>query len=153
MDDYKWMQRALDAARRAEAIGEVPVGAVIVINDRMIVSAHNERETRRDPTAHAEIMALQAASRQLGRWRLNDACLYVTLEPCPMCAGALVNSRINRVVYGALDPKAGAAESLYQLLQDERLNHSVTLTGGICAKESSELLKSFFAKRRKRSGE
>jgi len=153
MNDYKWMQRALDAARSAEAIGEVPVGAVLVIEDRLIVSAHNERESRRDPTAHAEILALQAASKQLGRWRLSDACLYVTLEPCPMCAGALVNSRIGRVVYGALDPKAGAAESLYKLLQDSRLNHSVELEGGVCADESAGLLKAFFAKRRKRSGE
>jgi tRNA(adenine34) deaminase len=148
------MQQALLAAARAADMGEVPVGAILVIQDRMITSAHNERECRRDPTAHAEILALQAASRQLGRWRLTDACLYVTLEPCPMCAGALVNSRIGRLVYGATDPKAGAAESLYTLLQDPRLNHSVELTAGVCAKESATLLKTFFAARRKKkSGE
>jgi tRNA(adenine34) deaminase len=142
------MQLALAAARRAADRGEVPVGAVLAIGERLIVSAHNEREGRHDPCAHAEILALQRASRILGRWRLTDACLYVTLEPCPMCAGALVNSRIGRLVYGALDPKAGAAKSLFTLLQDSRLNHEVDVQGGVCAEESAGLLRTFFRSRR-----
>ena len=148
MDDKAFMTLALEAADRAAELGEVPVGAVLSIGDRVIVTTHNEREGSHDPTAHAEILALQRVSRLLGRWRLSDACLYVTLEPCPMCAGALVNSRISRLVYGAPDPKAGAVESLYQITQDERLNHRIEVVSGVCAEESSQKLKAFFRARR-----
>ena len=148
MDDQALMQLALSAARRAGELGEVPVGAVLTIGERVIVTAHNERERLHDPTAHAEILALKRASRILGRWRLSDASLYVTLEPCPMCAGALVNSRLSRLIYGALDPKAGAVESLYKLAQDPRLNHRIDVVGGVCGEESAELLRSFFRARR-----
>ena len=111
------MRLALDAARTAGELNEVPVGAVVTIGDRVIATAHNERETARDPTAHAEMIALVRASRSLNRWRLTDTTLYVTLEPCPMCAGALVNARVGRLVYGADDPKAGAVRSLEKLLR------------------------------------
>ena len=147
------MGLALAAAGQAANLGEVPVGAVLTIGDRIIVQAHNERERLHDPTAHAEILALKRASRLLGRWRLSDATLYVTLEPCPMCAGALVNSRISRLVYGALDPKAGAAQSLFNLVQDPRLNHRIDVLGGICSEESASLLRAFFRARRKKDGE
>ena len=148
MNDKAFMTLALEAADRGAELGEVPVGAVLTIGDRVIVTTHNEREGSHDPTAHAEILALQRASRLLGRWRLSDACLYVTLEPCPMCAGALVNSRISRLVYGTADPKAGAVESLYQITQDERLNHRIEVLSGVCAEESSQKLKAFFRARR-----
>jgi len=142
------MHRALALAREAMAIGEVPVGAVIVRSGRIVSQAHNLRETLHDPTAHAERIALALAGRTLGTWRLDGCTLYVTLEPCPMCAGAIVQSRIDRVVYGATDPKAGACVSLYRLLSDPRLNHQVLLTGGLLKNDCGALLSEFFQQRR-----
>lgn len=142
------MQQALALAREAMAIGEVPVGAVIVRAGRIVSQAYNLRETLRDPTAHAERIALTLAGRTLGTWRLDGCTLYVTLEPCPMCAGAIVQSRIDRVVFGATDPKAGACVSLYRLLCDPRLNHQVLLTGGLLKNDCGALLSEFFQQRR-----
>jgi tRNA(adenine34) deaminase len=138
------MRLALDEARRALEHHDVPIGAVAVRDGDVIASARNERELRKDPTAHAEILALRAASEALGSWRLQDVTLYVTLEPCPMCAGALVLARTQRLVYGPPDPKAGAALSLYNVVQDPRLNHSVEVVPGVLAEECAELLSTFF---------
>ena len=143
--DVAMMRRALELAREAEAIGEVPVGALVVHQGRIISRAYNLRETLRDPTAHAECLALALAGRSLGRWRLDGCTLYVTLEPCSMCAGAIGLSRIDRLVYGALDPKAGACRSLYRLIDDPRLNHRVLQTSGVLAEECGHLLSHFFA--------
>jgi tRNA(adenine34) deaminase len=143
------MRLALEAAERAALAGEVPVGAVIVVRNEIVATAHNERETRFDPTAHAEIVALRRAAAALGSWRLTDAELYVTMEPCPMCAGALVNARLRRVVYGCDDPKAGAVRTLYRLLDDPRLNHRVEVVPGVLATESAALLRSFFSRLRR----
>ncbi|MGF1509315.1 MAG: tRNA adenosine(34) deaminase TadA [Myxococcota bacterium] len=148
MEDHEWMQEALHQAERAADSGEVPVGAVVVQEGVVVGRGHNRREADRDPMAHAEILALRQAARTLGRWRLSDATLYVTLEPCPMCAGALVNARIKRVVYGARDPKAGALDSLYRIGNDPRLNHRFTHRGGVLADASANLLSSFFRARR-----
>ena len=146
MDDDAAMALAMDEARAALAHGDVPIGAVVVdANGQVIARAHNEREHRGDPTAHAEILALRAAAEQLGTWRLTGATLFVTLEPCPMCAGALVAGRVERVVFGAADPKAGATGSLYNLCADPRLNHEVGVTHGVRAAEAADLLRSFFA--------
>ena len=142
--DILWMDQALELARQASDKGEVPVGAIIVKDNVCIAAAHNLRELSGNPIAHAEMLAIQEAAEEVGNWRLIDTTLYVTLEPCPMCAGAIVLSRIPKVVYAATDPKAGAAGTLYNILQDERLNHQVELVSGICAEESSALLKSFF---------
>lgn len=142
------MLRALAEARRAMDEDEVPVGAIIVHRERIIAAAHNQREQLNDPTAHAEMIAITQAAGALGSWRLTDCTLYVTLEPCPMCAGAIVQARLPRVVYGALDPKAGAVESLYKLLADPRLNHRADVTGGVLAAESSSLLVDFFRRQR-----
>ena len=142
------MRTALAAAEQAASIGEVPVGAVVVVRGEVIAVAHNQRETKNDPTAHAEIVALRAAAAALNSWRLVDADLYVTMEPCPMCAGALVNARIRRLYYGCDDPKAGAARTLYRLLDDARLNHQVEVIPGVLAAESAALLKSFFLRLR-----
>ena len=142
------MRLALEEAGRAASHGDVPVGAVLVRGGEVVASAGNEKELRRDPTAHAEMLCLKAASAALGDWRLVDSTLYVTLEPCPMCAGAIVWSRISRLVYGPQDPVAGAAYSLYNIVQDARLNHSVEITTGVLAEEASELLRSFFRDRR-----
>lgn len=142
------MQIALEEARKAFECGEVPVGAVIVKGGEIIARDHNRRETLGDATAHAEILALREASRRIGGWRLTDTTVYVTLEPCPMCAGALVQARVNRLVYGADDPKAGAVCSLYNLVQDERLNHRMEVTAGVLAGECGDLLKNFFRLRR-----
>ncbi|TWT47291.1 tRNA adenosine(34) deaminase TadA [Botrimarina hoheduenensis] len=150
LDDQLYMQRALDEARAAAAEGEAPVGAVIVSRGEIIAAAHNLRETLRDPTAHAEMIAITQAAESLGAWRLEGCTLYVTLEPCPMCAGAIVQARVPRVVYGAIDPKAGAAQSLYQLLTDERLNHRVDVTAGVLAEPCGEILREFFRARRVR---
>jgi tRNA(adenine34) deaminase len=149
--DRAAMLQALDEARRAEAHGDVPVGAVVVRDGHVIAARHNERELTGDPTAHAEVLALRDAAVAVGHWRLDDCDLYVTLEPCPMCAGAIVNSRIRRVVFGATDPKAGAVRSLYQVADDPRLNHRATIEGGVLADESAALLKAFFAARRQTS--
>ena len=142
------MARALALAERAAELGEVPVGAVVVVNDQVVAEAHNERESRRDPTAHAELLALGRAAQALGRWRLSGATLWVTLEPCPMCAGALVNARIDRLVFGARDPKAGAVRSLYQIADDPRLNHRLEVQGGVMADPCASVLRRFFAARR-----
>lgn len=142
------MRLALEAAERAGRSGEVPVGAVVMARGQVVAVAHNQRECLNDPTAHAEIIALRAAAATLGGWRLVDADLYVTMEPCPMCAGALVNARIRRLYYGCDDPKAGAARTLYRLLDDARLNHQVEVIPGVLAAESAALLKSFFLRLR-----
>ena len=142
------MELALDEARAAAAEGEVPVGAVCVVDGRVVAQRHNERERTGDPTAHAELLALRDAAAALGRWRLGDATIVVTLEPCPMCAGAMVAARLGRLVYGAADPKAGACGTLYNLCADPRLNHEVPVTGGVRAAECGALLTSFFADRR-----
>lgn len=146
--DLAMMGRALELAREAAAIGEVPVGALVVFKGRIIAQAYNLRETLRDPTAHAECLALSLAGRSLGRWKLDGCTLYATLEPCPMCAGALGASRIDRLVYGAADPKAGACRSLYRLLDDPRLNHRVRQTAGLLAEDCGALLSRFFSDRR-----
>ena len=145
-----FMQMALQEARAAEAEDEVPVGAVIIHEGRVIASAHNQRETLRDPTAHAEMIAITQAADSINSWRLEDCLLYVTLEPCPMCAGAILQARMPIVVYGAADPKAGAVESLFHLLDDERLNHRVETVGGIMAGECGGILTEFFVKQRKK---
>jgi tRNA(adenine34) deaminase len=144
------MRTALAAAERAASMGEVPVGAVVVVRGEVVAVAHNQRETNNDPTGHAEIVAMRAAAAALNSWRLVDADLYVTMEPCPMCAGAIVNARVRRLIYGCDDPKAGAVRTLYQLLDDQRLNHRVEVVPGVLALESSALLKSFFSRLRLR---
>ena len=144
-----YMRRALAAAEEAAAKGEVPVGALVVVKDQIVAIAHNERETASDPTAHAEILALRRAAAATGGWRLTDAELYVTMEPCPMCAGALVNARLRRVVYGCDDPKAGAVRTLYRLLDDVRLNHRVEVMPGVLAAEGAALLRGFFSRLRR----
>ena len=143
------MREALEQARAAASHGDVPVGAVVVREGRVIARAHNERELRGDPTAHAEVLALRAAADAVGGWRLDGCTLYVTLEPCVMCAGAMQQSRIDRVVFGAADPKGGATGTLYNVAADPRLNHEVDVTHGVLAEESSRLLSEFFALHRK----
>lgn len=147
-DDETFMKRAIELALAAAALGEVPVGAVLVGPDGIVSEAANRRESAADPLGHAEILAIADASRKLGRWRLSDCTLYVTLEPCVMCAGAIVQSRIGRVVYGAVDRKAGAVESLYQILGDARLNHRPQITSGVSAAACGEMLTDFFQKKR-----
>jgi tRNA(adenine34) deaminase len=144
------MSAAIEQARVARSIGEVPIGAVIVHDPtgRIIGRGCNRRETDRDPTAHAEILAMREAGQSLGHWRLLDCTLYVTLEPCPMCAGAIVNARIPRLVYGADDPKAGAVRTLYQICQDPRLNHRVEVRPHLLADECASLLREFFQTQR-----
>ncbi len=144
----QYMRLALQEAQAAMDEDEVPVGAIVVQHGRVIASAHNQREQLHDPTAHAEMIAITQAAESLGSWRLTDCVLYVTLEPCPMCAGAIVQARVPRVVYGAQDPKAGAATSLYNILQDDRLNHSADVTGGVLGTECGEILTRFFAQQR-----
>ncbi len=142
------MRLALREAEGAVDHDDVPVGAVIVHDGEVIGSAHNERELRRDPTAHAEMIALREAARGLGSWRVLDSVMYVTLEPCAMCAGAIVLARLSRVIYGAADPKAGAAGSVLHVLDEPRLNHRPQVGGGLLAQESGDLLRGFFATRR-----
>jgi tRNA(adenine34) deaminase len=149
-DDVGFMRLALAAAQLAPAHEDVPIGAVAVVGGRVVARAHNERELRSDPTAHAEVLALRAAAEQLGRWRLQDVTVYSTVEPCPMCAGALVAARVFRVVYGAPDEKAGAAYSLYNILQDPRLNHECRLTTGVLADDCAAVIQEFFRARRGR---
>jgi tRNA(adenine34) deaminase len=146
-DEY-FMRLALREAERAPDHDDVPIGAVLVHGGEVIAAARNERELRGDPTAHAELLALREASAKLGTWRLLDTVLYVTLEPCPMCAGAIVLARVPRVVFGAPDPKAGAAGSVLDVLDEPRLNHRPAVARGLLAEESAELLHSFFAPRR-----
>ena len=144
-----FMRLALAEAAQALAEGEVPIGALIVHADRVIASAHNQREQLKDPTAHAEMIAITQAAGALGDWRLADCTLYVTLEPCPMCAGAIVQARIPLVVYGATDPKAGAVQSLYQLLGDPRLNHRAQIVPGVLGDQCGYVLTRFFQEQRK----
>jgi tRNA(adenine34) deaminase len=146
--DQEMMRRALDLAREAAGMGEVPVGALIVRDGKLVSQAFNLRETLHDPTAHAERLAITLAGQALGSWRLEGCTLYVTLEPCPMCAGAIVQSRIPRVVYGAADPKAGACASLFQIVSDPRLNHRSQITAGVLERECGEILSLFFQDRR-----
>jgi tRNA(Arg) A34 adenosine deaminase TadA len=151
-DDERFMREALDDARRGAALGEVPVGAVVVMDGAIVGRAHNAPIALADPTAHAEILALRAAGEKRGNYRLTGATLYATVEPCAMCCGAALHARAARVVYGARDPKAGAAESLYRLLDDARLNHRAAVTGGVLAAEAAALLSAFFETRRGRAG-
>jgi tRNA(adenine34) deaminase len=154
VDDQVWMTEALAEARRAGEIGEVPIGAVIVregeAGPEIIGRGHNRREIDGDPLAHAELLAIRQAAERMGGWRLTGCVMYVTLEPCAMCAGALVNSRIVRLVYGAPDPKAGYCGTLGNLVQDPRLNHRLTVTAGVLEDESAALLRSFFLALRRR---
>ena len=146
--DEAYMRRALELAHEAAIIGEVPVGALIVKAGTIIAAANNRRELLNDPTAHAELLAIRAAAQKLGSWRLPGTTLYVTLEPCAMCAGAMVLARIERLVYGAADPKSGAVRSLYRLADDQRLNHRLEITAGVLSADCSQLLKEFFEQRR-----
>jgi tRNA(adenine34) deaminase len=146
--DQQMMRRAIEMAREARNLGEVPVGAVVARRGIIIAQAHNLRETLHDPTAHAERLALTWAGQSLGSWRLDGCALYVTLEPCTMCAGAIVLCRIARLVYGATDPKTGACASLFQVVSDRRLNHQARITAGVLAAECSEILTEFFQERR-----
>ena len=147
-EDERFMRVAIEAAKIAEDNGDVPIGAVIVYKNQIIGKAYNQREQLADPTAHAEIIALTQAAAALESWRLNGCTMYVTLEPCPMCAGALVLSRMDRLVYGCDDPKAGACKSLYNIVQDKRLNHTIEVTSGVLAEQCGQQLQEFFAKRR-----
>ncbi|MEA2844680.1 MAG: tRNA(adenine34) deaminase [Actinomycetota bacterium] len=148
MNDEAAMDLALAEARRALDHGDVPVGAVALVDGEVVATGRNERELRADPTAHAEILALRAAAAALGGWRLGGVTLVVTLEPCPMCAGALVAARVGRLVFGATDPKAGSCGSLYNLCADPRLNHELPVTAGVRAAEAADLLATFFSDRR-----
>jgi len=143
-----FMRLALREAERAAEHDDVPIGAVIIRDDEVLAAAGNERELRRDPSAHAEMLAIQEAARRLGGWRLLNTVIYVTLEPCPMCAGAIIQARIPHLVFGSQDDKAGAAGSLYNLVQDPRLNHNVEITAGILEDECLGVLRDFFARRR-----
>jgi tRNA(adenine34) deaminase len=147
-DDERWMGLALDEARRAAEEGEVPVGAVVVMDGRLLGGGHNRPIALQDPTAHAEIIALRAAAREAGNYRLAGATLYVTVEPCLMCCGAALHARVARLVYGAADPKAGAVRSLYRVLEDARLNHQVEVTAGVRAAECGAAISAFFKTRR-----
>ena len=146
--DQQYLRAAITAAKIAEENGDVPIGAVIVYQNRIIARAYNQREQLADPTAHAEIIALTQAAAALQNWHLNGCTIYVTLEPCPMCAGALVLSRMDRLVYGCDDPKAGACKSLYNIVTDGRLNHRLEVTTGVLREQCRRQLQEFFAKRR-----
>nr|MBO2494042.1 tRNA adenosine(34) deaminase TadA [Clostridia bacterium] len=145
-----FMQQALVEAQKAYDMGEVPIGAVIVKDGEVIARGHNLRETEKDPTLHAEMVAIREAAKHLGGWRLTGCELYVTIEPCPMCAGAIIQARIQRVVFGALDPKAGCAGSLYNLLQDPRFNHRVEVISGVMEEECRRIMQEFFRERREK---
>ncbi|MBN8228299.1 MULTISPECIES: tRNA adenosine(34) deaminase TadA [Corallococcus] len=147
-DDIAFMQQALELAREAASLGEVPVGAVAVLDGNVVGTGYNRRECDRNPFAHAEMIALAAAAKARDAWRLSGVTLYVTLEPCAMCAGALVQSRVTRLVFGTMDPKAGAVGSLYNLVEEPRHNHRLQVTSGILAEESRQLLKTFFERLR-----
>ena len=152
-NEEKYMKIAIEEAEKARSIGEVPIGAIIVLNGKIIAKASNRRETEQNAIAHAEIIAIQEACRKLGTWRLESAELYVTLEPCPMCSGAIILSRIQKVVYGASDPKAGCAGTLMNLLSDSRFNHQSEVVSGILAEECGELLSQFFRELRRKKKE
>jgi tRNA(adenine34) deaminase len=143
-----WMQEAIEQARRAEALGDVPIGAVVARDGEIIAAGHNRRIIDADPTAHAEMLAIRSAARVLGDWRLSGCTLAVTLEPCAMCAGAIVLARLDRLVYGATDPKAGAVDTLYRIVTDERLNHRVEVLAGVRGDECGRLLTAFFRRQR-----
>ncbi|WP_268747902.1 tRNA adenosine(34) deaminase TadA [Pelosinus fermentans] len=149
LDDHYYMGLALEEAQKAYAIGEVPIGAVLVLDGQVVAAGHNMRESWHDATAHAEMIAIREACQKLGRWRLTGLTLYVTIEPCPMCAGALVMSRIDRLVYGSADVKAGAIESIFNIAQNDALNHSMVVTSGIRRDECAQIMKDFFKQRRK----
>lgn len=146
--DPLFMREALAEAQQASTKGEIPIGAVVVLDGQIIGRGHNLKETLQDPTLHAEIVALRAAVAHRGHWRLTGCTMYVTIEPCPMCAGALVLARLDRLVYGAADPKAGAIDSLMNLVQDERLNHRIAVTSGVLADEATALMQDFFRRLR-----
>ncbi|MDR4252328.1 tRNA adenosine(34) deaminase TadA [Bacillus pumilus] len=148
--DEQFMQEAISEALKAEQIGEVPIGAIIVVDDQIVSRAHNLRETEQRSIAHAELLVIDEACKTTGSWRLEDAVLYVTLEPCPMCAGAIVLSRVKKVVFGAYDPKGGCAGTLMNLLDDERFNHQSEVIGGVLENECGELLSQFFRNLRQR---
>lgn len=148
IQDERFMRAALAEARAAEEAGDVPVGAIVVHGDRIIARGRNQRELLRDPTAHAEMIALTAAATHVGSWRLEECTLYVTLEPCVMCAGAMVNARVDRLVFGAGDPKGGACGSLYDIPSDSRLNHRVSVTSKVLAEECADVLSAFFLAQR-----
>ena len=147
--DQYWMQQAIALAREAQACGEVPVGAIVVLAGKIIGRGYNQPISACDPTAHAEVVALRGAARHLGNYRLPNTTVYVTLEPCTMCLGALVHSRIQRLVFGAREPKSGVVESQAQLLSAPYLNHRIEVSGGVCAQSCGDLLNAFFARRRK----
>jgi tRNA(adenine34) deaminase len=149
--DQLYMKMAIEQAQIAEENGDVPIGAIIVYENQIIGKAYNQREQLQDPTAHAEIIALTQAAAFLESWRLHGCTMYVTLEPCPMCAGALVLARIDRLVYGCDDPKTGAIKSLYNIVTDERLNHTIEVVSGVLEKECSSLLQQFFMRRRNKN--
>lgn len=149
--DEKFMEIALEEAKKAKDIGEVPIGAVIVKNGEVIAKAYNKRETLKNPLAHAEILAIDEASKILDSWRLLDCTIYVTIEPCAMCAGAIVNSRIERLVIGAMDPKMGACGSVVDLVRHEKFNHRVEIMSGVLEEECSSIMKDFFKKLRNRN--
>ena len=150
MEDEKFMQEAIKEALKAKALNEVPIGAVIVHNGEVIARGHNLRETTQETLSHAELIAIEEANEKIGSWRLEDCALYVTLEPCAMCAGAIIQARIKRVVYGTPDPKAGCAGTLFNLLEEPRFNHQVELESGVLKEECSNLLKDFFKTLRER---
>ena len=149
MDDRYYMQLALEEARKAAELGEIPIGAVLVHNGGVVCRAHNMRETWQSATAHAEVIVIGEACKKLARWRLSGCTLYVTVEPCPMCSGAIVNSRIDRVVYGCPDVKAGGAESIFNIITNPNLNHCAEVVSGVCEEECAGVMKEFFKRRRK----
>ena len=151
MTDTEYMMLALEEARKAEAEGEIPIGALVVYRDLIIAAAHNEKEGTHDPTAHAEVVAIRRAAKNLNRWRLNGCTIYVTLEPCPMCAGAISQARLDRLVYGATDPGQGCAGSLYRIPEDPAFNHFCISDGGTLADECRAELDAFFAQHRTRA--
>lgn len=148
IDDQYWMAQALECARQAELQGEVPIGAVLIKDSQLIASAWNQTITATDPSAHAEVVVLRQAAKAIGNYRLLDTTLYVTLEPCAMCAGALIQARIDRLVFGAFDPRAGAVQTVFQILDEKQLNHQVAWQGGVLQQECSKQLKAFFASKR-----
>ncbi|MFP3895505.1 MAG: tRNA adenosine(34) deaminase TadA [Anaerolineales bacterium] len=150
MDHERWMREALEEAEKAAAAGEIPVGAVVVFGERIIGRGRNRKEAMRDPTAHAEILALRRAAHERGSWRLTGATLYSTLEPCSMCAGAMVNARIDRLVYGVADPKTGAAGSVYDIVRSPWLNHRLKVVPGVLAEDVEEVMRDFFESLRKK---
>lgn len=148
MNDEEYMQLALEQAEKASVMGEIPIGAVLVHEGQVIAAAHNLRETNNDATAHAEMLVIREACAKLGRWRLSGCSLYVTVEPCPMCSGGIVNSRIEKVVYGCPDVKAGGAESIFNIITNPNLNHRAEVRSGVCEEACAGVMKAFFKRRR-----